>query len=48
MIGLVGSLKILATQQSEDAYLRSFRDDDDDDDDGGGQNSTPSRERKRR
>ena len=47
MIGLVGSLKILATQQSEDAYLRSFKDDDDDDG-GGGQNSTPSRGRKRR
>ena len=47
MIRLVGSLKILATQQSEDAYLRSFKDDDDDDG-GGGQNSTPSRGRKRR
>uniref|UniRef100_A0A2N9EFU2 Aminotransferase-like plant mobile domain-containing protein n=1 Tax=Fagus sylvatica TaxID=28930 RepID=A0A2N9EFU2_FAGSY len=35
MIGLVGSLKILATQQSEDAYLRSSRDDNDDDDGGG-------------
>ncbi len=47
MIGLVGSLKILATQQFEDAYLRSSRDDNDDDD-GGGQTSAPSRGSKRR
>ncbi len=35
MIGLVGSLKILATQQSEDAYMQSYGDE-------GGQGSTPS------
>uniref|UniRef100_A0A2N9IT80 Uncharacterized protein n=1 Tax=Fagus sylvatica TaxID=28930 RepID=A0A2N9IT80_FAGSY len=36
MIELVGSLKILVTQQYEDAYLRSYQADDDDDGGGGG------------
>ncbi len=34
-------MKILATQQSEDAYLRPYRDDNGDDE--GGQGSTPSK-----
>jgi hypothetical protein len=48
MIELVGSLKILVTQQYEDAYLRSYQADDDDDGGGGGQTSAPSMGRKRR
>ncbi len=51
MIGLVGSLKILATQQSEDTYLQSYSvdddDSDDDDDNDGSQTFAPSRGRKR-
>jgi hypothetical protein len=47
MIGLVGSLKILVTQQSEDAYLWPYGDDGGDDGEGG-QGSTPSRGMKRR
>jgi hypothetical protein len=47
MIGLVGSLKILATQLFEDSYLGPYGDDGDNDD-GGGQGSATSRGRKRR
>jgi hypothetical protein len=45
---MVRSLKILATQQSEDAFLWSYPATNDDDDGGGGQTSAPSRGRKRR
>ena len=41
-ISKVRSLKILAIEQSEDAYLRPYGDDE------GGQSSTPSRGRKMR
>ena len=44
---MVGSLKILATQQFEDAFLWLYLATDDDDDGGGGQTSAPSRGRKR-
>uniref|UniRef100_A0A2N9GYL7 Uncharacterized protein n=1 Tax=Fagus sylvatica TaxID=28930 RepID=A0A2N9GYL7_FAGSY len=47
MIELVESLKILATQQSKDAYLWPYGDDGGDDGEGG-QGSTPSRGMKRR